>query len=238
MGIVEKYKETLAFHKREGATNFGPFVSVFSYPFAILVVAIIKKWRVFTPNFVTSLSLFCHIIGCVILIYMPEYYALLLALICFYLSMVLDSCDGLLARINKKQSQFGGFYDILTDQIGGAMIFIAVSIRLSIINENFLYIGMFCVGIIQVNGVVDTLLNSYKKDEKFKDKLSSAGSLIKKKGPILKIIENAIGFFGTIYSSLFLFLIIDRLDLFLFAFPSLVLVLVMKRIYSFYKVAS
>jgi hypothetical protein len=118
------------------------------------------------------------------------------------------------------------------------MIFIAVSIRLSITNENFLYIGMFCVGIIQVNGVVDTLLNSYKKDQKFKDKLSTAGALIKKKGPILKIIENVISFFGTIYSSLFLFLIINRLDLFLYAFPSLVLALLMKRIYSFYKIAS
>ena len=238
MGIVEKYRETFDFHKREGATNYGPFVRFFSYPFAILVVTIIKKWRIFTPNFVTSLSLFCHIVGCVILVYIPEYHALLLSLSCFYLSMVLDSCDGLLARINKQQSQFGGFYDILTDQLGGAMIFIAVSIRLSIIDENFFYIGMFCIGIIQVNGVVDTLLNSYKKDQKLKDKLSTGGALIKNKGPILKIIENTIGFFGTIYSSLFLFLILNRLDLFLFAFPSLVLVLLMKRIYSFYKIAS
>lgn len=238
MGIVEKYKETLDFHKREGATNFGPFVRLFSYPFAILVVTIIKKWRIFTPNFVTSLSLVCHIIGCVILVYIPEYYALILALSCFYLSMVLDSCDGLLARMNKQQSQFGGFYDILTDQLGGAMIFIAVSIRLSVNNEIFLYIGMFCIGIIQVNGVVDTLLNSYKKDKKFNDKLSSAGALIRKKGPILKLIENGIGFFGTIYSSLFVFLIINRLELFLFTFPSLVVVLLIKRIYSFYKIAS
>ena len=94
-GIIHNYKEVLSFHREHGATNFGPFVSLFSYPVAILVVAFVRRFKIITPNVLTSMSLFSLVIGCYIIAFKPGYYWLLFSLVFFYASMMFDSCDGL-----------------------------------------------------------------------------------------------------------------------------------------------
>lgn len=48
--------------------------------------------------------------------------------ICFIISMVLDRADGELARLSGKSSRFGAIYDLITDAICNAALFIALGI--------------------------------------------------------------------------------------------------------------
>tara|TARA_B100001094_G_C17954959_1_gene682493 strand:+ start:67 stop:786 length:720 start_codon:yes stop_codon:yes gene_type:complete len=233
--IIDNYKDVLDFHRKKGAKNFGPFISVFSYPIAILVVALVRKVKFVTPNFLTSLSLLSLVLGCYIIAFKPGYNWLLFSLIFFYASMIFDSCDGLLARIKNLKSNFGAFYDILSDQIGGGLLFIAVTYRLSFEYENIWMKGVLCVFVLQVNGVADTLINNYKKNAEIAKVLSEKGALFKKKNVFIKFLEKIISLVGSIFFMLFISVIINEMYFFIISYTFCVLVIISKRIFSFYK---
>jgi phosphatidylglycerophosphate synthase len=46
----------------------------------------------------------------------------------FLLSMLLDRADGVLARLQNSSSRFGAFYDLVTDAISNASVFIAFGV--------------------------------------------------------------------------------------------------------------
>lgn len=233
--IVDDYKEVFDFHRKHGARNFGPFIRFFSYPVAVLFVAIARKNKFITPNLLTSLSLVSLVIGCCIIAFKPGYYWLLFSLLFFYASMVFDSCDGLLARIKNLKSNFGAFYDILSDQIGGGLIFVAVTYRLSFENEKMLLVGIVCVFVLQVNGVADTLINNFKKDSDLAKILSEKGALVKKRNFLFRGIDKFISLVGSIFFMLFLSIFLNNLHFFILSYTSFVVLIISKRIYSFYK---
>jgi phosphatidylglycerophosphate synthase len=79
-----------------------------------LLIPIVKRWGTkLSPNFVT-LAAFIPGIVSVILILQGKLNA---ALVCWILNRVLDGVDGTLARVNGKQSDFGGFLDLILDFI-------------------------------------------------------------------------------------------------------------------------
>lgn len=233
--IIDDYNEVLHFHRKHGARNFGPFISLFSYPVAILFVAIARKIKFITPNLLTSFSLLSLVIGCYIIAFKPGYYWLLFSLLFFYASMIFDSCDGLLARIKNLKSNFGAFYDILSDQIGGGLIFVAVTYRLSFENEKMLLVGIVCVFVLQINGVADTLINNFKKNDNIAKVLSEKGALVTKKNFLITSIEKIISLVGSIFFMLFVSIIVNDLRFFILSYTSFVVLIIAKRILSFYK---
>ena len=63
------------------------------------------------PNVVSFIALFVGLLAAVAVIYQLYWYALIL----WFLNRILDGLDGLIARIHHKQSDFGGYLDLILD---------------------------------------------------------------------------------------------------------------------------
>lgn len=106
------------------AINEVPFMRLMyrgCYPLALLL-----NFMKFSPNLVTSISSILAIVAIYCLIYLdnPIYFPIF-----WFLSLVFDVCDGMIARMTDKKSANGGFYDTFSDQIKFVLIFYAVAIK-------------------------------------------------------------------------------------------------------------
>ncbi len=63
------------------------------------------------PNVVSFIALLVGLLAAVAVIYQLYWYALIL----WFLNRILDGLDGLIARIHHKQSDFGGYLDLILD---------------------------------------------------------------------------------------------------------------------------
>ena len=100
----------------------------------------------FSPNAVTTVG---FVVGLGSLI--PLYYGNnLLAFILWVLNRIIDGLDGLIARNTNTQSDFGGYYDILTDFVLYAMIPGVIALREQSAALSFMTILL--LGVFYVNG--------------------------------------------------------------------------------------
>ena len=75
----------------------------------------------------------------------------------FMLSSTLDGCDGEIARLKFRQSRFGGWLDIWSDNVVHVAVFgaIAVGLYREAPAERFLWLGTFaCLGVVLSAGLV------------------------------------------------------------------------------------
>jgi phosphatidylglycerophosphate synthase len=98
-------------------------------PIAAVVVDALKDTRV-TPNQVTLSAVVVAVGSAAMLIAWPGYTGLVVSVIVFQLSYVLDCVDGMLARWRGIQSTPGHLLDFLMDEIKAFVILAAVSVRL------------------------------------------------------------------------------------------------------------
>lgn len=87
---------------------------------------IVTKTKI-TANQVTSTSLFLALISAYFF-FLGDYKSLLIGLAILFVSQVLDSCDGEVARYHGIKSNFGRWYDESTDVIKGTFLFLGISI--------------------------------------------------------------------------------------------------------------
>ena len=80
-----------------------------------------------TPNHVTTVSL-CLGLGAGWLFSRATYGAALGGAFCYQLAVVLDNCDGEIARAKKMGSVFGGWYDIFADFVTDLSLFSGVAL--------------------------------------------------------------------------------------------------------------
>lgn len=98
-------------------------------PVAAVFVHAAAETRV-TPNQITLASLVVAVFAAVLLVLLPGFVGLAVAVVVFELSYVLDCADGMLARLRNQQSTAGHLFDFLMDEIKAFAILGASAVRL------------------------------------------------------------------------------------------------------------
>jgi phosphatidylglycerophosphate synthase len=98
-------------------------------PIAAVVVRALEHTPV-TPNQVTLAAFVVALVSAVLLVCWQGAVGLIVAVLVYELSYVLDCADGMLARLRSVQSTAGHLLDFLMDEIKAFLILGAVSIRL------------------------------------------------------------------------------------------------------------
>lgn len=112
-------------------------------PLAAVVVALLEHTRI-TPNQVTLAAFVVAGAGAAVLASWPGYVGLIVGVLIYEASYVLDCVDGMLARLRNQQSVQGHLLDFLMDEIKAFVILACVSARLYFehVDVRFLLLGM------------------------------------------------------------------------------------------------
>jgi phosphatidylglycerophosphate synthase len=113
-------------------------------PVAAVLVHALSGSRI-TPNQVTLASLAVAIVSAALLIALPGHGGLVIAVVVYELSYVLDCVDGMLARLRGVQSMPGHLFDFLMDEIKAFLVLGAASVRLYLDrgrNDVYLLLGI------------------------------------------------------------------------------------------------
>ncbi|MBI3591829.1 MAG: CDP-alcohol phosphatidyltransferase family protein [Candidatus Melainabacteria bacterium] len=119
--MVDKQTLRDAMKKKDGwwASRFsGPIANIFLYFIAE------RKW--ITPNCITSSSLLVCVVSC-ILISTGITHFLFLSAVLIQLVFILDCLDGQLARYRNESSNFGAWYDRVTDRVKDFLIYFSIA---------------------------------------------------------------------------------------------------------------
>ncbi len=136
MGVVEVYKRT----KKTPDLIWNAYVC---RPLAAVVVALVSPTKV-TPNQITVLSYVVAMAAAAMMVSWPGYTGLLVAMLVYEFSYVLDCTDGMLARWRGIESKQGHLLDFLMDELKAFAILAAASVRLYLErgDVNFLLLGL------------------------------------------------------------------------------------------------
>ena len=136
MGVVEVYKRT----KKTPDLFWNAYVC---RPVAAVLVAALGSTRV-TANQITLSSYAVAMVAAFLMIYWPGYVGLVVAVLVYQFSYVLDCTDGMLARWRNTQSEQGHLLDFLMDELKAFAILAAVSVRLFLEHDDvtFLFVGL------------------------------------------------------------------------------------------------
>lgn len=124
-------------------------------PAAVLVSAL--RDSSVTPNQITLASFVVATVAALILVLVPGYLGLVLAVFVYELSYVLDCADGMLARLRKIASQAGHLLDFLMDELKAFLILGASAVRLYLEHGDprFLLVGVFGL-VVLASGIAMT----------------------------------------------------------------------------------
>jgi phosphatidylglycerophosphate synthase len=114
-------------------------------PVAAVVVHAVAGTRV-TPNQITLAALVVALASAALLVVLPGHAGLVVAIVVFELSYVLDCADGMLARLRKVQSVQGHLFDFLMDELKAFVVLAAASLRLFFEHgrdPTYLVVGLF-----------------------------------------------------------------------------------------------
>ncbi len=113
-------------------------------PIAAVLVDALKDTRI-TPNQITLSAVFVALASVSMLLCWPGHLGLILAVVVFELSYVLDCADGMLARFRGTASPVGHLLDFLMDELKAFCLLGAVSVRLfqEHGDTRFLLLGLF-----------------------------------------------------------------------------------------------
>jgi phosphatidylglycerophosphate synthase len=116
-------------------------------PLAAVLVNAVKDSRI-TPNQITLASFAVGMASAVLLIALPGYPGLLLAVLVYQASYVLDCADGMLARWRGITSPAGHLLDFLMDELKAFAVLAAASVRLHFEHPDFPYLLVGLAGLV------------------------------------------------------------------------------------------
>ena len=116
-------------------------------PVAAVVVLAVRGTRV-TPNQITLAAFVVAMAGAGLLVALPGHLGLLIAIVVFQLSYVLDCADGMLARLRGTQSIKGGLFDFLMDEIKAFVMLAATALRLFREDPDPRYLMLGLIGLV------------------------------------------------------------------------------------------
>lgn len=184
------------------------FGRIFGHPFSLLIVALVEDTFI-SPNILTFISLCFSLLGSYYLAFNPEYIGLVYATLCIYIAMILDCADGHLARWKGLKSDFGGYFDVMTDQIQHRLIIIAIAVRF--MNDmQVVWLAFAALAIITLVGHENLLQKIIKQNNKGIQEKRDTLTQGKKKGGIRGFAAWLIANFSSYYLYLVIFFLIDK----------------------------
>ena len=119
--MTDKEKVKNAIKKKDGW-----WASLFSAPSANILLCYVADIKSITPNIVTTGSLIVCIIAALFISQGPAPY-LIIGAILLQLAFILDCLDGQLARYREQGSNFGAWYDRVTDRVKDFLIYFSIA---------------------------------------------------------------------------------------------------------------
>ena len=122
-------------------------------PLAAVLVVPLAKTRC-TPNQITFASLALFLVAAALMVMMPGYQGLLVAVVALETSYVLDCADGQLARLQKTASPVGAHLDFLMDELKAFLLVAAVGMRLWRTDGQVQWLVESLVGLVMVAAAI------------------------------------------------------------------------------------
>ncbi len=179
--MAQNYKKILedSLSKFNKGTHFyGRFYSIISFPFTVLLIKL-----KFSPNFITLISILLGITGSLFFLK----YSLILAIVLYELSVILDYCDGSVALFTKRTSKFGAWFDHIGDRVILGLLVICISIGLFLKYNSYLplILGFVFLAIKTLRDYNELYVNSVSV---YKETTQSAKNELKNKFGFLSTI--------------------------------------------------
>jgi phosphatidylglycerophosphate synthase len=208
MGAREVYQKT----KKVPDLFWNRFVC---RPLAALLVSWLAGTRV-TPNQITLASFVVGMVSAGLLIVLPGHLGLLVAVLVYQASYVLDCADGMLARWRGIASPAGHLLDFLMDELKAFAILTAAAIRLQAERptQPFLLIGILGVAAL-ASGIA---LTSFSRHPSI---APQAGSTAPSQSALVRLVRfgEAVAKFVIHYPSYLLYVaVLGRLELYLYPY--------------------
>ena len=134
----------------------GPISRYLNRPLSTRISKHLLKTPV-TPNIISFTSFIVSIIGA-LLFFLGGYLNLAVGGVLVQLSSILDGCDGEIARLKFKGTEFGGWFDAVLDRYADAIILFGLTYYVYLTSGN---LGLF-IGFIAIIG---SFMNSYTADK-------------------------------------------------------------------------
>ena len=135
----------------------GPVSRYLNRPLSTLLTRLLLNTNI-TPNHISIISFILSILGAVFF-FLEGYINLMIGGILAQISSVIDGCDGEIARLKFKVTEFGGWFDAVLDRYGDAFLLFGLTYHVYLTDGRFLYI---MIGFLAIIG---TFMNSYTADK-------------------------------------------------------------------------
>ncbi len=153
-----------------GKSSDGPISRYLNRPVSTRISKYLVKTSI-TPNHISFFSFVLCCIGA-FFFFLGEYSYLLLGATLAQVSSIVDGCDGEIARLKFRETEFGAWFDAVLDRYADAFLLFGLTYYVYFPSRNLLYLF---VGFLAIIG---TFMNSYtadKYDGLMKKKIGSKG---------------------------------------------------------------
>jgi len=184
-------------------------------PIAAVLVSAIKDTRI-TPNQITLASFAVGMASAGLLLALPGHAGLLVAVLVYQSSYVLDCADGMLARWRGLASPAGHLLDFLMDELKAFAMLAAAAVRLHLEHpeQPFLLLGLF--GLVALaSGIA---LTSFTRHPEIAPPKSTAGPSRSALARLIRAVEGVAKFLIHYPSYLTYVALTGRLELFLYPY--------------------
>ena len=138
-------------------TSDGPVSRYLNRPLSIRLTRLLLNTKI-APNHISIFAFILGVLGAVFF-FLGGYLNLIIGGILAQIASVVDGCDGEIARLKFKASEFGGWFDAVLDRYGDAFLLFGLTYHVFWIDGRFLYI------IIGFLAIIGTFMNSYTADK-------------------------------------------------------------------------
>ena len=135
----------------------GPVSRYLNRPLSIRLTILLLNTKI-APNHISILAFILGVMGAGFF-FLGGYINLIIGGILAQIASVIDGCDGEIARLKFKASEFGGWFDAVLDRYGDAFLLFGLTYHVYLIDGRFLYI------IIGFLAIIGTFMNSYTADK-------------------------------------------------------------------------
>jgi phosphatidylglycerophosphate synthase len=200
------------------------FTEHIARPPAAIVVYMLRGTRV-TPNQVTFLSAVVAAGAAALFALATSYTGLVLAALVFEFSFVLDCADGQLARLRKVASPIGHLLDFLMDELKAMLILACVAVRLwqTSHDSHMLIYGLFALFCLASGLTLTSFTRRPEYGAKPPTEDGQPAEVGGRRGPVgqvLTVLEHAARFVVHYPQYIWLFAVIDRIDIFFWAYAT------------------
>lgn len=136
----------------------GPISRYLNRPISTRISKYLLKTNI-SPNLISFVSFSLSIIA-VLFFFLGNYLNLVIGGILAQISSIIDGCDGEIARLKFKETDFGGWFDAVLDRYADALILFGLTYYLYALNS-----ANFLVVITGFLAMIGSFMNSYTADK-------------------------------------------------------------------------